>query len=325
VAPAPDGLADAAPGTPGPPDAPDVPASGTEPSAPPAGAPSDPATGRPVAPDSASALAIPTALSPPVALAYDAVSDRFVIVDDTSDTLKIIDERTGHAINLVSRGWSGEFRPTALAIDAARGDLWAAGVDTSGEEPRSAIFKLQLVSGRLLQTVTLPKDTGPVRLVHLAVGRRGVFALDAERRRVFALTDGAKAARVAANLVTITNPVSIALAGDNVLYVAHAKGLARVDLSARTRLPIAMPASVDVTGLASISWHDGSLFAIQRDGSGAHAATRIQLGARGTMATARETLGTAAARAAAVYGGVFYYVASDADGGGMILRGAPVR
>jgi hypothetical protein len=277
--------------------------------------------GRPVAPG----LPIPSSVITPVALAYDAVSDRFVVADENSDTLKIVDERTGHVINLVSRGWSGAYRPTALAIDPRRGDLWAAGVETTDGVPRSALHKLQLVSGRLLQTVPLPTDAGAVRLVHLAVGSRAVFALDAAGRRVFALADGATEARVVANLVTITDPVSIALAGDNVLYVAHAKGLARVDLRARTRLPIAVPTTVDLTDLQSISWHEGSLFAIQRNASGAHAATRIRLDARGTTATSLETLGPAVTRAAGVYGGIFYYVASESDGVGMILRGTRAR
>jgi hypothetical protein len=152
-----------------------------------------------------------------------------------------------------------------------------------------------------------------------------MFALDAAGRRVFALADGATAPRIVADLVSIADPVSIALAGDTVLYVAHAKGLARVDLSARTRLPIAVPTTVDVTGLQSINWHDGSLFAIQRSATGAHAATRIRLGARGTMATSRETLGPAASGAAGIYGGVFYYVTSESDGGGMTLRGTRAR
>jgi hypothetical protein len=74
-------------------------------------------------------LAIPAPASPPTTLAYDAVSDRFVVADESSDIVKVVDERTGHLVNLVSSGWSGAYRVTAVAIDARRGDLWAAGVD----------------------------------------------------------------------------------------------------------------------------------------------------------------------------------------------------
>jgi hypothetical protein len=118
--------------------------------------------------------------------------------------------------------------------------------------------------------------------------------------------------------------VSIAAAGDTVLYVAHANGLARVVVSARTRLPIPVPSTADVADLQAIRWHEGSLFAIQRHGAG-HAAARIQLDARGTMATSVTTIGPAASRAAGVSAGVFYYVVSDSDGIGMLLRGTPAR
>jgi hypothetical protein len=203
--------------------------------------------------------------------------------------------------------------------------LWAAAVDTtSGDKPRSVIYKLQLVSGRLLQTIELPDEAGPARVVALAVGEDTLFLLDALGRRVFSIANGSRSARVAANLVSIAEPFSIAAAGDAVLYVAHAKGLARVDLAARTRLPTPVPAAANVTDIQSISWHDGSLFAIQRTGA-EHAAARIRLNARGTTATALETLGPAASSAAGVYGGVFYYVAPDADSGGVILRGTRAR
>lgn len=257
----------------------------------------------------------------PYALAYDGVSARFVVADESSDTLKVVDERTGNVIDLVAHGWAGSYRPAALAIDARRGELWVAAVDAAATPPHSTIYKLQLVSGRLLETIALPNDLEAITISDIAVGRDGVFALDAAGRRVFALRAGAKA-RVAASLATLTRPVSIAAAGDSAIYVAHEHGLARIDLSAATRIPTPVPMAADIGELQSIAWHDGSLFAIERAG-GAHKAIRLRLNARGTTATSVNVLGPAASRAGGVYDGAFYYVVPERDG--VLLRGARPR
>jgi hypothetical protein len=246
-----------------------------------------------------------------------------VVADESSDTLKVVDERTGHVIDLVSPGWAGANRPAAIAIDPRRGELWATGVDATGDQPRSTIYKLQLVSGRLLQTISLPDDAGPAELVDVAVGRNTIFVLDAVGRRVFSVAEGARTARVVADLETLERPVSLAASSDSVLYVAHPKGLARLDLNGRRRLPVPVPAAADISDLQSISWHDGALFAIQRNGDGRTAA-RIRLNPRGTTAIALEALGPAMSKAGAVYDGVFYYVSTDADGS-IMLRGTRVR
>lgn len=265
-------------------------------------------------------LPVPTA---PYTLAYDSVSARFVVADETSDTLKVVDERTGNVIDLVSPGWAGAHRPTALAIDARRGELWAAAVARTGDSPASSIYKLQLVSGRLLQTIKLPEDAGDAELTDISVGRNAVYLLDRDRRRVFSVSEGAREARVAADLQTLDAPVSIAVVNDSVMYVAHKGGLARVDLNGRRRLPVPVPAAADLAALQSITWHDGALFAIGGEGSG-QSAMRIRLDPRGTTAIAVDPLGPALSPASGVYNGVFYYVTRDADGT-MVLRGARVK
>ena len=72
----------------------------------------------------------PIAASPPalraVAMACDRVSGRILLADDDTETLKVLSELSGTAVNLVSRGWGGPYRTTAIAIDSARGDLWVA-------------------------------------------------------------------------------------------------------------------------------------------------------------------------------------------------------
>ena len=47
-------------------------------------------------------MALPSSVASPVAIAYDAVSQRFVVADDSTNTLKIVSEASGHATDLVS-------------------------------------------------------------------------------------------------------------------------------------------------------------------------------------------------------------------------------
>jgi hypothetical protein len=252
-----------------------------------------------------------------VALAYDAVSRRFVLADESTATLKIVDELTGNVVNLVSKGWAGTYRTSALAIDGRRGDLWTIGVDPPGKDgfSRSAVHQLQLVSGRLLQTIRMPPEAGASRLVALAVGRTTVFALDALGRRIVSLSAGAKALRVQMSIDDVESASSLTAASDTIVYVAHPAGIARVDLQARAITSVA-GASVDLTDLQSIAWHDGTLFGVQRQSDGGHRAVRIALDRSGTAATSAEVIEAAAAPAASLSNGAFYYLAS-ASGTGM--------
>jgi hypothetical protein len=271
-------------------------------------------------------LAIPSSIVSPIALAHDRVSARFVIADENSSTLQVVDELTGHAVDLVQREWSRPFRTSALAIDTQRGDLWVVGVDGSvSKAPRSAVHKLQLVSGHLLQSLLLPAAIGPAHVVALAVGRDRVFLLDALGHRIFALAVDGKSDPVQVNRAALDAPVSIAAVADNVLYVADAKGVARVDAAAGTVTRVSAAKGANLKALQSLGWHRGSLFAIQRAADGTQTAVRVRLNARGTAATAVETLGPAASSAGAVYGDAFYFVAPQTDKPGITLRASRAR
>src|SRR4029450_10027156 len=84
-------------------------------------------------------LPVPEAVGAPVAMAEDAVSGRIVTPDESSDTLKIVSELSTNAVDLVSRGWAGNYRTTAIAIDGRRGDLWVVGADASTGQSESAL------------------------------------------------------------------------------------------------------------------------------------------------------------------------------------------
>ena len=91
-----------------------------------------------------------TTLLTPSALAYDGVSKRFIIADREARRVAVIDENTGHVSTLVgAQGGLGDV--AGIAIDARQGDLWVISADDNG----STLHKMQLISGRVLQTTAV--------------------------------------------------------------------------------------------------------------------------------------------------------------------------
>lgn len=265
---------------------------------------------------------VPEALGTPVAMAYDAVSARLVIADESSDTLKIFSEVSGNAADLVSRGWAGPYQTTAIAIDGRRGDLWVAGVDASAGEPESVLQRMQLISGRLRYRVSLPADAGPARFAAVALSATSAFVLDVEGRRIFGIEQGGTSLQLRM-AVPADEPAGLAVARDDLAFVSHAGGIVRLDLVARRSAALTAAKGVDVRGLEWLEHDAGSLLGIQRRADGMLAAVRIRLDSSGRRATSLDNLGPAASRAATVMNGVFYFLEDRPDG--RVMRSIPVR
>lgn len=263
-------------------------------------------------PPPANLLAVPPAISAPASLAYDKVSSRLIIADDSSGTLKVLSELSGNAVDLVSRGWGDGYQTTALLIDSKRGDLWVVGTRT-GSGPDSIVHRLQLISGRLLYSVPPPDDSGATRFAAVAMSAASVFVLDAEGGRIFELGSGARTMRLR-TAVPEHNLTGLTLASDTVAYVAHSGGIVRIDLAAKQSEKVKSSDGVVLDGIEWIGYFDNSLLAVQRHADGTTAAVRFRLDRRGRTAIAAETLGAAAARGAAVVGDMFFYMSPVPDG-----------
>lgn len=260
----------------------------------------------------------------PAGLGYDAVSRRFVVGDRDGRKLAVVDEFSQHVANLAGAQTSGFGEIAALEIDPREGDLWvvsSAGASTS-------LHKLQLISGRLLSTYSVPEHFAPVSFGDVAVAQGGaVLALDTAGHRLFRLPPRAKAAEVALTLPD-TGPASIAPAGEGVVYVATASGLLRADIASRATAAVKAGKNIDLAGLTRIRWYRGALAAIQKTSEGHCRAVRITLDPRGRNATGLAVLDPAITisnpTAATVVNGVMYYLA-DGEGTEMTVRRVLVR
>jgi hypothetical protein len=216
----------------------------------------------------------------PAGLAFDAVSQRFVIGDALARKLIVVGVGAGHADDMVRAESAGFDDVAALSIDVQRGDLWVASTaETSGT---SSLHRLQLVSGRPLKTYRIPESLGPARVIDLAVqASGGVVALDAAGHRLLTLPRGAGEV-VAALRLDLSGEQSIANDGsENIVFIAHDGGIARVDVKARTVAPLTGPKGLDLSGFESIRTHRDSIVGLRTSSEGQRQLVRLTLNGAG--------------------------------------------
>lgn len=264
-------------------------------------------------------LRFTTAPFTPAGLAYDAVSRRFIVGDRDARKLAVVDEFSQNVANLASAQSTGFGQIAALEIDPRQGNLWVV----SADDPRTTLHKLQLVSGRSLGRYELQGRFGAARFTDVAAaGDSTVLVLDTGGHRLFRLEAKGQALELAATLPD-QHVTSVAPGANDLVYVAHDGGILVVDLVAHAVTPLSTAAGVDVSGIARLRWHKGSLIAVQQTGTGTYRAIRIALGRSGRTATGNHVLDrsltTTDPTAATVSGGVLYYLAAG-DAGEMIVR-----
>jgi hypothetical protein len=267
----------------------------------------------PLAGDAGEALRFTTIAFTPAGLAYDRVSNRFIVGDRGASKLTVVDEASQRVANLVGAQSAGFGSIGALEIDSKEGDLWV--VSSGGQSsPAPTLHKLQLISGRVLYAVTLDSSFGAARFTDIAVTpRSSVLVLDSEGRRLFVAAPRARRLELAMELEA-TNPTSVAPESDAVAYVAHEDGILRADLSAGKSRPLTAPKSVSLTGMTRLRWHRGALIGVQTSSDGTHRIVRLKLDGSGQRVTSADLLDRSLRMtdpaAAALAGDVFYYLAA---------------
>lgn len=291
------------------------------PSAPPAETPDTPAPPAAVSKPAATA-GVPAAFTfsapsfHPSALAYDAVSRRFIISDADVSRLAVIDEFTHHVATLASGKSAGFGTITAIEIEPRVGNLWVASVDSSSGEDRAMLHKLQLISGRVLKGFT-PGEPG-TRFTDIAVRNDDlVLAVANGAGNVLRLRAGA-ASFETLGLATHDAIVSVAVAGDGTIYTVVPHGI-----RAATG-PLGSDRDTDLAGVARIRWHRGSLIGLQRNSDESYRAVRIRLSADGRTATRVDVIDpqirTPSPAAMTIVDGVLYYLAETNTAGEFALR-----
>jgi hypothetical protein len=266
------------------------------------------------------ALRFPSFGAAPSGLAYDAVSGRYLFGASSDRKVIVVAEQSSRAIDLV-RAESAQFLDVlAIEIDTRRGDLWVASADPEpgpgqpAAGPRAVIHKLQLISGRPLQATTVPALERPARVTDLAITSTGaVLALDSAGQRLWRLPAGANALQRVADL-RVDRPSSLAVARDGRhAFVAHAGGLARIDLTSGALVGVGAAPGVDLGGIERLRAGDGVLVAVQRAADATPRVMRLRLARGGGRVESADVIDASlpagsGTPAVAIVGRDFYYV-----------------
>ena len=220
-------------------------------------------------------------------VAYDAVSQRFLLGDRHGRKVIVVGQGADHSVDLV-RAASGGFRDVAaIEIDARRGDLWVA---SAGEaDGVGLLHKLQLISGRTLKTYPVPSNGPAVSPADLAVTRTGVvILLDSRGPQLLTLRPGQDAVERVAHL-SEADLTSVAVGDDEeVAYVAHRDGISRVSIRTGSAAAVTLPKDARLGRVECIRWYQRALIAVEQV-QGARRVVRLALNDRGTAVT-RETI-----------------------------------
>lgn len=211
-------------------------------------------------------------------LAYDSVSERFILADQSNRKIVIVGKGTNHGVDLVRADSAGFQNITALAINGARGDLWVA----SGDGGAATLHRVQLVSGRPLRSYPLNLRDGSIRIVDLAVAKDdAILALDDVGGQLFQLRAGNTTfeppVRIDAQTLT-----SVTAADNRVAYVSHRDGLIRVDLQNRRTAKLPLPADFSIGRIEQIRMFGDDILAVTAREDGTYWVRKLELNAAGT-------------------------------------------
>lgn len=255
-----------------------------------------------------------------VGLGYDAVSGRFIVGDGNDRRLLVVGEKSGRLASLAGVD-AGFGDVVAFEIDAQEGDLWVVSADERLQS--STVHKLQLISGRVLASVTLPERDGPSLFADVAVTPQSILVLDREGRRVLRLAKTGKTLDLAARLA-VPGATSLAPASEGTAYAAFDRGILKIDLVSKAMTVVEAPEKVDLSGIGWMRWHRGSLVAVQRTPDGASRLLRIRLDEAGRTAKAAEVLDDnvllAGRTSATISGNVLYYLSRASGDGDVAVR-----
>lgn len=264
----------------------------------------------------------------PAALAYDAVSRRFIIGDTDVSRLAVIDEFSRQVATLASGHSAGFGAVTAIEIDPREGDLWVASVDGSSGSDVGSLHRLQLISGRVLKkfSASAATKTPPGRFADIAVTTDGTVYAIQEGGAIWRLPAGASSLQLVAQ-ATDSHFSSAAISNQGAIYLARAGG-GVLRFRPFPSTVVSAPGDLDLTGLVRIRWSRGSLIGVQRAADGSYRVIRVRLGLNGRSAAALEVLDPSVRMpnpaAATLAGDIFYYV-SETDGAELAIRRLTIK
>lgn len=207
----------------------------------------------------------------PEGIAYDSAQEAFYLTSILKRKI-VVRDKAGAVSDFIAPGQDGFLSGLGAKVDPTRRVLWVCTADRprmeghgEGTAGLSGVFKYDLATKKLLKKFVMDGKTGPHLLNDLVVTSQGVvYATDSSAGAVYRISPEQD------DLVLLTPyglyeyPNGIALSSDETtLFVAHASGIATVNLKTGDRGELQHGAKVFIGGIDGLYFFRGSLIGIQ--------------------------------------------------------------
>ena len=177
----------------------------------------------------------------------------------------------GRVRELVPRGTHGLASVVGIHVDPRRGILWVAGnarFDIESDTTSSTLYAFDVSTGAFRGRYAVP--SGPHFLNDITTTPDGaVYLSDTRAGQVWRLGSGAAALEPFAATGPLHSPNGITSSTDGrLLFVSDFDHIRAVSLERGESWRLAVPDSIDVSGIDGLAWTDGSLIAHHWGGSG---------------------------------------------------------
>ncbi len=196
--------------------------------------------------------------------AFDAKT-RNVLFGSLTRSTVIAVTPDGKISDRVARGSNGLGSVAGIHVDSARGVLWVASnrrFDRAADSSRSALFAFEAATGKFLSKVVSP---GTKRNFYndMTTGRDGsVYLTDTEGGAVLMLKPGGTQLEPFTPIRKVDAPNGITISADGRhLFVADMDRITVVELESGESWRLAVPDTVNITGVDGLAFADGSLIA----------------------------------------------------------------
>ena len=219
------------------------------------------------------------------ALVYDAVSARLLLGDRDGRKVRVLGDGFDAPVDLVRAESAGFGAVMAVDIDRVRGDLWVASAqDAAGAA--GGLHRMQLISGRPLQTLAPPTGQQPWHPVAVHVAPTGVITAD-DQGQLWGASAGAAGLR---RIAVVPGRGRLALAAapgrDEVVLVASATQVWTVALDTGRVLEVTSPVEGALVGIEQMAAWSDRVVVVQRRADGTRHLAQWRLTDRGRQATA---------------------------------------
>ncbi len=230
-------------------------------------------------------------------IAYDAKTKRFFV--SSIHRRKIVSIDKNGRVSDFSSDTDGLWSVSGMRVDEKRNVLWAATTAfpqmkdfIKADDGKSAIFKYDLKTGKLLQKFPLSNEKEKHALGDLVLAKNGdVYASDSVSPNIYRIDSKTNKLEIFLSSDNFASLQGLAFSPDEKFLFAadYSKGVFRVDLKDKKILQIAVDKNTNPIAIDGLYFHQGSLIVIQ-NGFRPHRVARFVLNKDFTRITKSETL-----------------------------------